>query len=180
MPIHSQWLLSSTSANKPTNQQTNPTNQTHRTNQTTTTGLRFLVVVTSWLSPVDDMMLHGDHGAGWRRRQRRLRSWWRHEQLSIAAALATFMHHSYDKVAAGEKYYGVRAQNTDRAEAAHCAPRRPATKAARGAELFQLFEEELRCGRRGGSCSTPWSTLTTSVPSCRFSMLLCRRRENSW
>ena len=33
-------------------------------------------------------------GAAWRRRQPRLRSWWRHEQQSVAAALATFTHHS--------------------------------------------------------------------------------------
>ena len=29
-----------------------------------------------------------------RRRQRRMRSWWRHEQVSIAAAVATALHHS--------------------------------------------------------------------------------------
>ena len=29
------------------------------------------------------MSLHGDHGAAWRRRQRRLRSWWRHEQQTV-------------------------------------------------------------------------------------------------
>ena len=40
------------------------------------------------------MSLHGDHGAAWRRRQRRLRSWWRHEQQTVAAVLATFQHHS--------------------------------------------------------------------------------------
>ena len=33
-------------------------------------------------------------GAAWRRRQRRLRSWWRHEQQTVAAVLATFQHHS--------------------------------------------------------------------------------------
>ena len=33
-------------------------------------------------------------GAAWRRRQRRLRSWWRHEHQSVAAALATFSHRS--------------------------------------------------------------------------------------
>ena len=37
-------------------------------------------------------------GAAQRRRQRRLRSWYRHEQQSIAAALATVMHHSSGKV----------------------------------------------------------------------------------
>ena len=37
-------------------------------------------------------------GAAQHRRQRRLRSWWRHKQQSIAAALATLMHHSSGKV----------------------------------------------------------------------------------
>ena len=36
--------------------------------------------------------------AAQRRKQRRLRSWWRHEQQSIAAVLATVSHHSYSKV----------------------------------------------------------------------------------
>ena len=44
------------------------------------------------------MSLHGDHGAAWRRRQRRLRSWWRHEQQTVAAVLATVTHHSHSKV----------------------------------------------------------------------------------
>ena len=35
-----------------------------------------------------DMLLHGEHGAAWLRRQRRLRSWWRHEQQSVAMALS--------------------------------------------------------------------------------------------
>ena len=33
-----------------------------------------------------------------RRRERRLRSWWRHERMSIAAVLATVSHHSYPEV----------------------------------------------------------------------------------
>ena len=37
---------------------------------------------------------HSEGGAAWRRRQRRLRSWYRHEQQTVAAALATFAHHS--------------------------------------------------------------------------------------
>ena len=37
-------------------------------------------------------------GAAWRRRQRRLRSWWRHEQQTVAAVLATLTHHSHSKV----------------------------------------------------------------------------------
>ena len=34
------------------------------------------------------------HGAAQRRRARMVRSWWRHEQRSIAAAVATMLHHS--------------------------------------------------------------------------------------
>ena len=33
-------------------------------------------------------------GAAKRRRLRRLRSWWRHEQQTVAAVLATYQHHS--------------------------------------------------------------------------------------
>ena len=40
--------------------------------------------------------------------------------------------HSFDKVAAGETYHGLRAQKTDRAEAAHNAPRRQTKRAAGG------------------------------------------------
>ena len=49
-------------------------------------------------------------GAAMRRRQRRLRSWWRHEQQSIAAVLATVSHHSYPQV--DTAYDGLRAQRT--------------------------------------------------------------------
>ena len=96
---------------------------------TTTTRLRqvcvFPIVLPFGRAQVVDRLLHGEHGAAWRRRQRRLRSWWRHELQSVALALSAAAHHSYDKVAAGEKYDGLRAQKTDRAgEAAHKAPRR--------------------------------------------------------
>ena len=45
-------------------------------------------------------------GAAQRRKQRRLRSWWRHEQQSIAATLATSLNHSsrgHRKARAGEE-----------------------------------------------------------------------------
>ena len=58
--------------------------------------------------------------------------------------LSAAAHHSFDKLAAGETYYGLRAQKTDRAEAANEAPRRQTKRAARWPELFQLFEEEPR------------------------------------
>ena len=89
------------------------------------------------------MMLRGDHGSAWRRRHRRLRSWWRHEQQSVALALSAAAHHSFDKVAASAEYDGLRAQKTDRAgEAAHKAPRRQKSKAAGGAVFFELFDED--------------------------------------
>ena len=138
------------------------------------------------------MSLHGEHGAAWRRRQRRLRSRWRHEQQSVAMALCAAAHHSFDKVAAGEKYDGLRAQKTDRAgEAANQALRRQKSKAARDAVLFELLTKTPRAcgpgfspspGRRNGSSGTPWSTLSTSSPArlwCRFSTLQCRRWWNS-
>ena len=58
-------------------------------------------------------------------------------------ALSAAAHHSFDKVAAGEKYDGLRVQRTDRAgEAANKAPRRQRTKAARDAVFFELFDED--------------------------------------
>ena len=47
-----------------------------------------------------------------RRRERRLRSWWRHEQQSVRMALTAATHHSAEKVVAGETYSGLRAQKT--------------------------------------------------------------------
>ena len=78
-----------------------------------------------------------------RRRERRLRSWWRHERQSVAMALSAAVNHSFDKVAAEVSYSSLRAQNTERAEAAHNAPRRQTSGAARVPQLFQLFEEWL-------------------------------------
>ena len=49
-------------------------------------------------------------GAAKRRRQRRLRSWLRHEQQTVAAVLATVFHHSYPKV--DTAHDGLRAQRT--------------------------------------------------------------------
>ena len=101
------------------------------------------------------MSLHGDHGSAWRRRQRRLRSWWRHEQQSVAMSLSAAAHHSHDKVAAGVTHDGLRAQTTDRAgEAAHRAPRRQRTRAAGEAVIFELFDEDT-AGVRPGVLAEP-------------------------
>ena len=54
-------------------------------------------------------MVDGD-GAAKRRRQRRLRSWLRHEQQTVAAVLATMSHHSFPKV--DTAHDGLRALRT--------------------------------------------------------------------
>ena len=55
------------------------------------------------------MECHGERaGAARRRRERRLRSWWRHERMSIAMALATVEHHSFGPTA----YDALRGQRT--------------------------------------------------------------------
>ena len=70
-------------------------------------------------------------------------------------ALSAAAHHSFDKVAAGAKYDGLRAQTTDRAgEAAHRAPRRQRSKAAGEAVLFELFDEDT-AGVRPGVLAEP-------------------------
>ena len=63
------------------------------------------------------MDCHGDLagrgvGSSRRRRERRLRSWWRHECQSVRMALTAATHHSAAKVVAGEMDSGLRAQTT--------------------------------------------------------------------
>ena len=50
-------------------------------------------------------------GAAMRRRERRLRSWVKHERMTVAMALAENLHHSRQKVEGGEND-GIRAQTT--------------------------------------------------------------------
>ena len=70
-------------------------------------------------------------------------------------ALSAAAQHSFDKVAAGAKYDGLRAQTTDRAvEAAHRAPRRQRTRAAGEAVIFELFDEDT-AGLRPGVLAEP-------------------------
>ena len=89
------------------------------------------------------MSLHGDHegGAAKRRRDRRLRMHWRHEQLTLQMALAAALHHSRD--VGPVTYNALRSQQTARAEATNTAPRSQTTSVAGDTEFFSLFEEEL-------------------------------------
>ena len=67
------------------------------------------------------MLLHGERASGTsarRRRERRLRSWAKHERMSIAVALAENFHHSRQKVE-GNASDGLRAQKSARAAGYH-------------------------------------------------------------
>ena len=66
------------------------------------------LVVSRLLTSMED----GSAGtsAARRRRERRLRSWWRHECQSVRMALTSAAHHSSEKVAADVKDAGLRAQ----------------------------------------------------------------------
>ena len=75
--------------------------------------------------------------AAQRRKQRRLRSWWRHEQQSIAAVLATVSHHSFSKV--------------DTANAALRGQKIGTSTEVGNAEFFELFSDDGR--PTGGAAS---------------------------
>ena len=95
------------------------------------------------LNPVVDVSVHGDHGGGAanRRRDRRLRMHWRHEQLTLQMALAAAFHHSRD--VGPVTCNALRSQRTARAEATNNALRSQKTSVAWDTEFFSLYEEEL-------------------------------------
>ena len=89
------------------------------------------------------MSLRGDHGSGAakRRRDRRLRMHWRHEQLTLQMALAAALHHSRD--VGPVSHSALRGQKTATAEATNNALRSQMTSVAGDTEFFSLYEEEL-------------------------------------
>ena len=89
-------------------------------------------------------MLHRDHGSAWRRRQRRQRSWWRHEQPSLATALAASAHHSFDKVAAEVKHCRHKRRTRQRLRTTLHGD---GGSSQRAGALLQLYKEE-PSGRR--------------------------------
>ena len=102
-------------------------------------------------------------GAAQRRKQRRLRSWWRHEQQSIAAGLATFKHHSAlrgQKTAGGSRdaLHGdvLGASSSPGGRCAALLPRRRRRATCRRC---------LPClDRRSGCCDTPVEQMADSTP----------------
>ena len=91
-----------------------------------------------------DMDVERASGAAWRRRQRRLRSWWRHEQQTVAAVLATVTHHSHSKV--GTANAALRGQKTG--TSTRVGP----------AEYYELSSDDGRptAGTRPASMLEPW------------------------
>ena len=86
---------------------------------------------------------------------------WRHEQQTVAMALAAATHHSAQRGEWRDSNETPRGQKTATAYNA---------RAQWGCDR----RLSLRCGRRSGFSSTPWSTRSTSAPLCRYSKLLCR------
>ena len=94
------------------------------------------------------MSVQGEHegGAAKRRRDRRLRMQWRHEQLTLQMALAAALHHSRD--VGPVTYNALRSQKTARTEATYDALRSQMHSVAGDTEFFSMFEEELSGRRR--------------------------------
>ena len=79
-----------------------------------------------------------------RRRERRLRAQWRHEQQTVAMALAAATHHSAQRGEWRDLYEAPRGERTASAEATYDALRSQTTSVAGDTEFFSLYEEELR------------------------------------
>ena len=124
------------------------------------------------------------------RRERQLRQFLRHEQITVAISLAEKLHHT----SRGQKIAKAREEESEMHWAMGQTPPPPPPKAA-AAEFYSLTPDaevggelaageerhlSLRCGRRGGYSGTPWSTSSTSLPSCRSSMYLCRSWWTNW
>ena len=77
-----------------------------------------------------------------RRRERRLRAQWRHEQQTVAMALTAATHHSAQRGEWRDLYEAPRGQRTASAEATY-ALRSQTTSVAGDTEFFSLYEEEL-------------------------------------
>ena len=119
-----------------------------------------------------------------RRRDRRLRMHWRHEQLTLQMALAAALHHSRDvgpvtnnalrsQRTAWAGVWGSEMHNT-------ATIRDPPTPQP---ELFSLYDKEpggSRPDRMPTLSGTPSTRLSLPSLRCRLSMFLYRRRWTSW
>ena len=108
-------------------------------------------------------MAFREMGSARRRRERWLRSWLRHERMTVRVELAARDERRFTKPEDGQlhKKYGVLR-----------AVRRRHNRVA--ATLCWL-------GHRNGFSGTPWSSSSRLSYPCRFSMFLCRgQRTNRW
>ena len=97
---------------------------------------------------------HAGAGSARRRRERRLRSWWRHERMSIACALAEALHHSSGSPEFDRRRVGVAQHGAVRGQTTATRARGPATQyltfgddedvPAPGERLFWPQERDLR------------------------------------
>ena len=108
-------------------------------------------------------------GAAWLRRQRRLRSWWRHGQQTVAAVLATMTHHSHSKVGTANALRG----------------QKMGTSTGVGPAEFSSDDGRPTTVMRPASMSEPWpqgrcsGTQASGTKSSTISTLLCCRWWNS-
>ena len=133
-------------------------------------------------------------GAAMRRRERRLRSWLKHERQTVRMVLAETFHHSSAPFASGWEGTCSTTACGDRTRQGAGRPR----TIRRGPEWLGIRRSSVcvtrktPCGvrglpswqsrrsRRSAFSSTPWSSLLRSLPCYRFSTILCRRRWYSW
>ena len=126
-------------------------------------------------------------GAACRRRERRLRSWLKHERMTVAMALAESTHHTAPR---GQRT--ARAREWVRDEVHGRVPEEPTPRsAARGTSASTTMiacrssgargrTGCLPCpGRRSESRGASWSRWSKLLPWCRSSTLLCRRQWTS-
>ena len=101
------------------------------------------------------MMAAHDDGASVakRRRERRLPSWWRHERMSIACALAEALHHSFG---AEPSTCGTRVVDGATNDAVRGKSTVTRAREAAGTEFFTFHDEEPAAGERPGPVEDPW------------------------
>ena len=106
-----------------------------------------------------------------RKRERQLRSWLRHERMTVRMELAAALHHSAFKSAGPRRttLYEARRRSTPRRMrcSSSCTTRTPQ---GGGLPAWQS-----RRGHRNGFHSAPWSPCSRRSCPSRLSMFLCRR-----
>ena len=126
-------------------QQQNNNNKHNNNNKACDSSTRFLVCVTVMIqNPADGSCAERAHvGSARRRRERRLRAQWRHEQQTVAMALAAATHHSAQRGEWRDLNEAPRGQRTASAETTYDALRSQTTSVAGDTEFLSLYEEEL-------------------------------------